>query len=270
MLTQTYPAVEYIVVDDGSTDITPDVIRSYANRLVSIRHENIGQAASLNKGWGLGSGDYLGYISADDRLLPSAVESLVQALDADPAAVVAYGDFNVIDETGAEIVAGKKTADYTKNGLLKDLICHPGPAALFRRDGFERVGGWDPQLRFVSDFEFWLRLCDVGHFVRVPKVLADYRVHRESGSVKALTPAKAEEIVTVMTAYWGTNCGRLAKDSIAKAHYCAAINHAHSGRARAAFYHFAIAITRRPRLLARLHHWREFSTALWRGLPVRS
>ena len=100
VLAQDYPNLEYLVLDDGSTDTTPEVLQRYDGRLNWERHANMGQSSTLNKGWSQARGTYLGYLSSDDRLLPHAVSRLVDALDSHPEVSVVYCDFNLIDKHG--------------------------------------------------------------------------------------------------------------------------------------------------------------------------
>src|SRR5579883_3105728 len=98
VLGQSHEAVELIVVDDGSADETPAILDGYGNAFIRIRQPNRGQSAALNRGWEASSGSLLGYLSADDRLRPDAVAKLVEALRRTPKAVLAYPDFDLIDE----------------------------------------------------------------------------------------------------------------------------------------------------------------------------
>jgi glycosyltransferase involved in cell wall biosynthesis len=97
VLSQDYPAVELIVLNDGSTDATREVLQHYAGRFYFESHTNIGQAATLNKGWRMAKGGILSYLAADDTLAPHAVSASVRALLAHPDVVMTYGDFNLID-----------------------------------------------------------------------------------------------------------------------------------------------------------------------------
>ncbi len=99
-------------------------------------------------------GSLVGYLSSDDSLHPQAVSRLVQALADRPDAVVAYCDFDLIDAAGRAFRT-VRTEDYNTTRLNVDLVCQPGPGALFRREVFDQTGGWAADLRQVR---FW-----VGH-----------------------------------------------------------------------------------------------------------
>lgn len=229
VLAQDYPNLEYIVLDDGSTDNTPDVLKKYDGRIRHERQENMGQANTLNRGWSMASGSLIGYLSSDDLLEPNAFTKLVKALTARPDASVVYCDFTLIDAQGRRFRT-VNTEEFDEVRLCVDLVCQPGPGALFRREVFDRTGGWAGHLRQVPDFEFWLRASKFGPFVRVPEVLAHYRVHDGSASFRPTTVERSMEIVKVMAEYWGLQTGQNVDRSLAMAHLVAAKNHAQSGR----------------------------------------
>lgn len=256
MLAQDYPNIEYIVLDDGSTDATPDVLARYTGRVYWERQANMGQSRTLNKAWARARGEYLGYLSSDDLLLPDAISALVEALRAHPQALVAYGDFDLIDGDGRRTGA-VRTPDYDHRRMVEELICPPGPGALFRRSVFEQIGGWNEHLRKIPDFEFWLRAGRIGPFLRVPKVLAQYRVHEESTAIRPIPPELSMEIVETARAYWAGERSASARASFASAHLGAAKSHAQSGRVRAALGQFRRSISYRPKNLVSRSAWRK-------------
>lgn len=269
VLAQDYPHIEYLVLDDGSTDSTPEVLHRYDGKVTWERQTNMGQSATLNKGWTQSKGQYLGYISSDDRLLPHAISTLVATLERHPEAVVAYCDFDLIDEKGV-VVGHEASPEFKLSDLVGDLVCQPGAGALFRRDAFEKVGGWNPRLRKIPDFEFWLRMSKVGPFVRVPETLAEYRVHADSTAIRPLPVERTMEIVNTMRDYWGTSRSPEMRYSMSRAHFKAARHHAMSGRYVATLAQFAQAVRYRPKTLVSLSSWRSIFSGFALRLVSRS
>ena len=268
VLAQDYPYIEYIVLDDGSTDYTSTVLQQYAGRIRAAWHPNMGQARTLNKGWGMARGSLIGYLSSDDLLEKSAVSILVAALAEQPEAVVAYCDFNLVDANG-HWMRTAVTENFDHLRLCVDLVCQPGPGALFRRSMFELAGGWSDQLRQVPDFEFWLRASRYGVFIRVPHVLACYRVHADSASVRSVSAELSNEIVKVMAGYWGTQSGANASLSFANAHLIAAKSHAQSGRPWSSLQEWLAAIRNCPPLLVQRKSWLMLASGFLRRFVYR-
>lgn len=201
ILGQDYPRIELIVIDDGSTDASPDILRSYGSRFHWEIQRNQGQVATLNKGWLMSRGDILGYLSADDLLLERAVSSAVRCLQQNRDAVLAYCDFNLIDPHSA-VVRRVRTPEFNYREMLTKLVCPPGPGAFFRRSAFDKAGTWHTGFRQMLDYEYWLRLGLHGRFVRIPEVLAAYRVHPGSQSFAATTQIRPQEPVKIIEAYF--------------------------------------------------------------------
>jgi glycosyltransferase involved in cell wall biosynthesis len=196
VLSQTWDAIELIVLDDGSTDATRDVLNTYGKRFQWESHANIGQSATLTKGWAMASGEILGYLSADDVLHPEAVAEAVAALMTKPKIVAAYCDFELIDKDSLSVRL-VKARDFDARDLVFKFICQPGPGAFFRRDAYLLAGPWDSKLRQNPDLDFWLRLSLLGDFLRIPKVLAGFRVHEGSATYQSTDLGRADEPVLI-------------------------------------------------------------------------
>lgn len=203
ILAQDYPQVELIVLDDGSTDSTADILRTYGTRFHWESQANMGQSATLNKGWNMAKGEILGYLSADDILQPRAVSEAVAILKSRPEIVATYSDFDLIDDHSRS-VRTVATRDFNARDLVLDLVCQPGPGAFFRREAFLKAGLWNPELRQNPDLDFWLRLSLFGDFVRIPKVLAGFRVHEGSATYQSTNTIRADEPVLMTRRFIAT------------------------------------------------------------------
>lgn len=196
VLKQDYPNIELIVLDDGSTDNTREVLGKYGDTFQWETHKNMGQANTLNKGWQISNGVVLSYLSADDVLLPHAVSTAMKYLHDDDVVLV-YCDFNLIDPS-SKIIRRVMAPEFNYLDMFTKCICQPGPGAFMTRVAFEKAGLWDSSLRQIPDLEYWLRLGLIGNFKRIPEVLASFRVHEESQTHAKSDERKADEPVNVI------------------------------------------------------------------------
>ena len=171
-------SVEVIVVDDGSPDDTADVARRYAVRLV--RQENQGLTGARNAGLAASSSQFIAFLDADDRLLPTAVEAGLATLEREPDAVMTAGRCRLIDEDGRPLDRqGPRPCpggDHYEH-LLRHNHIWPPAVALFRREALAAAGGWGGGRRRAEDVELYLRLAR-SHPIRChPDVIVEYRQH---------------------------------------------------------------------------------------------
>ncbi|TMH67074.1 MAG: glycosyltransferase [Betaproteobacteria bacterium] len=198
VLAQDYPRVELIVIDDGSTDGSPDVLKKYDQRFHWEVQANQGQAATMNRGWTMSRGEILAYLSADDILLPNAASAAVSCLRRNAEAVLCYCDFNLIDP-GGRLIRRISTPDFSYRDMLVKVICPPGPGAFFRRHAFETTGFWDGSLRTMLDYDYWLRLGLQGSIVSIPQVLALYRMHAGQETFSTMNESMSGEPVRIVS-----------------------------------------------------------------------
>jgi len=190
VLTQDYPNIEYIVLDDGSTDDTPQLLAKYALLLKSVRHTNMGEALTVNKGFRMAHGAYIIIVNSDDTILPNCISRLVEFMEARPDILVAYSDWNAIDEH-SKFLYNIKSWDYNYVEFVKKSGCHVSVGALIRKKCLELTSGRDPSYRYTGDWEYWLRLGLYGEFAHLPETLATHRDHQGSlgasnGTVRGL------------------------------------------------------------------------------------
>jgi glycosyltransferase involved in cell wall biosynthesis len=201
--TQDYPQIEHIVLDDGSTDGTQEVIKKFAPHIRAIFHPNAGETATVNRGFSLATGDIIGVVNSDDPLLPGAVTAAVATLISDPQLLVTYPDWVMIDES-SNVVGSVTTDDFDYVDMVRKHHCVPGPGAFFTAELVRVLHGRDPQFRFVADFDFWLRAGLLGPFHRIPRTLATFRLHPGGASSNAKGPEMADEHVRLIKKLFAT------------------------------------------------------------------
>lgn len=192
---QTYPNVELIVVDDGSTDSTPDILKGYADTLTYLRQENQGSAAARNLAISHARGEFVAILDADDVWLAQKTAMQVETFRAAPELDLVFGLAETMDANGNTMaVAGGRPqgchlraldlpfAAYVWDGdvlarlVEGNIIWHS--TVMMRRKPFLQAGGYDPESKRVHDYELWLRLAARGcNFGIVGSVLYRYREH---------------------------------------------------------------------------------------------
>jgi glycosyltransferase involved in cell wall biosynthesis len=179
-LGQTFTNLEIIVVDDGSTDSTHQVLQPYLDRIRYIYQENQGAAIARNHGCQLAKGEFLAFLDADDYFLPSKLEKQVACFDADPALDMVQTGWLMVDGTGREISAVKPWQQAPKLDLESFILykCVRPSAMLLRRKWWEYLGGFDSGLPPTEDLDFALRLALKGcKAIWLEEILTCYRQH---------------------------------------------------------------------------------------------
>jgi glycosyltransferase involved in cell wall biosynthesis len=181
VLAQRFSGLELIVVDDGSTDSTPEIIDCYGDRLCQIRQANAGPAAARNAGVLHARGDYLAFLDADDRWLPRMLDRTTPLLDCDPECVLVYGNLLMVDSEGRSLATYLIGEAYDHAPSMEEILARMWPimpsAGLIRRSAFDAIGGFVEEFRGAGfeDAFLWLRLREQGHFRYVPEALAAWR-----------------------------------------------------------------------------------------------
>lgn len=186
VLSQAYPNLEYWVVDGGSTDETLEILRSYGERLRWVSEPDGGQSQAVNKGWRHAKGEILGWVNADDLLVPGAVRRAVDVLLAQPNLAGVYGDCSYIDAAG-KVLRPYPTREFDYGILVReteDFI--PQPAVFLRRGVASRVGFLDETLHYVMDYDLWLRMGMYGAFAYLPQPMACLRLHQNAKTLRAV------------------------------------------------------------------------------------
>jgi glycosyltransferase involved in cell wall biosynthesis len=218
---------EYLIIDDGSTDSSRDILEEYSSnpiiRVLSI--PNGGEAAAVNLALKNAFGEYILIVNADDPLISSNLFSQsFKAFDQDPDVIVTYPDWNVISDEG-NLLETKKLPDFSMELLVGEFLCLPGPGAIFRRSTALKIGGRNTAFKFVSDYDFWLRMSLEGVFFHIPYVLAQWREHAQSTSVNSRGLEMGLERIQLMEDFLKTSNldSILIRKGISHAYYHAAL-----------------------------------------------
>lgn len=206
VLSQTYRNLEVIVVDDGSSDRTVEVIQRYAARdprIVLVQQTNGGVAAARNRGIRQAKGEFVAPVDADDIWVPEALALMVQRFATAPAETgVVYGWSVDIDGLGQ--TTGGFHAATVEGSVLKTLLCHNflgnASSTLIRRSCFDHVGGYDEQLKAQNaqgceDWDLYLRLAEHYMFAVVPKFLVEYRKLSNAMSADFSKMARSQKVM---------------------------------------------------------------------------
>jgi glycosyltransferase involved in cell wall biosynthesis len=215
---------EYLIINDGSTDDTREIIESYGSAIRVVNKENSGESASLSFGFELARGDYLLVVSADDPLLtPRIFEEVFTWFNLEKNLVAVYPDWQMIGPSG-EVLKKIIVPEYSDELLIGRCNTLPGPGAIIRKSAALEIGGRRQKWTFVGDYDFWLRLSRIGELRHRPEILAQWRYHPGSTSVNKRGPDMANERISVIEEFIFTYeiDPKIAKMALGSAYFMAA------------------------------------------------
>lgn len=178
---QTFKDFEIIVVDDGSTDNTQEVLKKFDGRIISILQENQGISPTRNRGIKLALGQYIAFLDSDDFWTPEKLEDQVKVLYANPKVGIVYSRMPIINAQGVKI--GMKPSGVSGRNfreLLEVWGDLPTSTVMVRRECFDKAGFFDPELQTGEDIELWIRIARHYDLHEIEnKIHAYYRRHEE-------------------------------------------------------------------------------------------
>lgn len=163
VLNQTYPNIEYIVVDGGSTDESMEIIKAYRHRIDRVIHEkDRGQSDAINKGFRAATGDLVGWINSDDILYPDCISKIVEVYKQHSDGSIYYSNvLDFIDERGEKIELYQVDIPDRSHLLNKNYnVLQPG--SFYPTELIKRVGFVDESIHYCMDLDLWLRLLEHG------------------------------------------------------------------------------------------------------------
>jgi hypothetical protein len=176
VLAQDVSAHEIIVVDDGSTDNTREVACSY-DSVRYIYQQNKGPAGARNRGIRVSTGEYLVFLDADDRLLPSHFATCLAAFEADPELRLVWGDFRWFGEEGTWHTHRCTPRPDYYGAMLRFGMMGPPATAMVKRTVFPKLGGFRDDYQACEDLEMWLRIARLYPVICHHGLIAEYRRH---------------------------------------------------------------------------------------------
>lgn len=190
---QNYPALEYIVIDGGSSDGSVEIIKRHELDLAYwVSEPDKGQTHALIKGFDRSRGEILGWLCSDDLLLPGALHAVGEFFSTHPEVMAAYGDALWIDAGGC-FLRPKKEIDFNRFVFLYDHNYIPQPSMFWRRTLYEAVNGLDPDYELAMDADLWQRFSERTRIAHIPQYLSCMRFYPAQKTRSRRTEGRRED-----------------------------------------------------------------------------
>ena len=215
VLTQDYPAIEYIVIDGGSDDGSVAIIERYADQLAYwVSEADKGQADAINKGFARATGKYVAWLNSDDVYLPGAISSAVAALEKNPEVAFVYGNDRSVDGDGKYLAKHEFEPYDVVDFLAMRVISQP--AVFMRKGAFDASDGLNLDFHFLLDHQLWIQLSRNAPVLYVNECWAEAKYHGNAKNV-AQAGKFAEEVYAVIEwAKMQNDLAPLVKENYAK------------------------------------------------------
>ena len=205
VLSQDYPNIELLVLNDGSTDNTEEILKEYNGRIKWETQKNMGQTPTINKGWRMTSGEIITWLNSDDTYLPGAVRSGVDYLMKHPEVGVVFADSIFTEADGTHLERTRPVPPFNYRDFVEGCE-NPisQPSSFIRRSVVEKAGELDPKYYYFMDWDFWLRAGLYSKIEHVEEIWSTYRLHADSKTVSQSKKA-APELKYMYDKYFSRN-----------------------------------------------------------------
>jgi len=184
LLDQDYPNLEIIVMDGGSTDSTVSILKKYDSVLIWFSEKDNGQADAINKGLRISTGEIIGFLNSDDFLLPNSL-NLISEHFHDANTLWLTGDYIIVDSNDKPIhsfIVGYKRLlrKFSSKNLLLITNFIVQPSTFWRKTLSTQIGCFDESLKFVMDYDYWLRAYNLSKPKIIEEPISGFRIHKQS------------------------------------------------------------------------------------------
>lgn len=180
VLAQQYPNLEYIIIDGGSTDGSVEIIKKYEKYLAYWTSEkDDGQSQAINNGLKRATGEWVAWQNSDDIFYPGAFQALADAASKNSQSMLIIGNMNLIDEHD-HVINDLKYVTPTYQSLLAEGMVLTNQAAFWRRSIHDDIGYLNEDLHYGFDFEWFLRVLQIGRAIHINKTWGGLRIHSQT------------------------------------------------------------------------------------------
>jgi glycosyltransferase involved in cell wall biosynthesis len=180
VLAQRYPNLEYIIIDGGSTDGSVEIIKKYEKYLTYwVSEKDDGQSQAINNGLKRATGEWVAWQNSDDMFYPGTFDALAKAASKNSQPILIIGNMNLIDEYDY-VINNLKYVTPTYQSLLSEGMVLTNQAAFWKRSVHDEIGYLNEKLHYGFDFEWFLRVLQIGRAIHINKTWGGLRIHSQT------------------------------------------------------------------------------------------